>query len=268
MAADSLVGESVARAGEVLPQQRRRRTGPARRDARGRRRRVGLLVDRRGLRRAGEAADRGDRSDGPTNPYGETKLAFERALRWYEAAYGLRSASLRYFNAAGATARCGEGHDPETHLSRRAAGGRRDAPARHGLRRRLPDAGRHLRPRLHPRRSIWRARTSSRSRLQGARSARLQPRLRRDGYSVRQVIDTAARVTGSWFPQKSPVAVQAIQPCWSPARTRFGGTLGGSHSTSSSTRSISSAWDWMRSASRPFGRRRRCRRRVVVSRRA
>jgi UDP-glucose 4-epimerase len=40
----------------------------------------------------------------PTNPYGETKLAFERALRWYAAAYGLGSVSLRYFNAAGATA--------------------------------------------------------------------------------------------------------------------------------------------------------------------
>jgi UDP-glucose 4-epimerase len=52
----------------------------------------------------------------PTNPYGETKLAFERALRWYEGAYGLRYASLRYFNAAGATERCGEWHDPETHL--------------------------------------------------------------------------------------------------------------------------------------------------------
>src|SRR5262249_39191742 len=38
----------------------------------------------------------------PTNPYGESKLAFERILHWYGQAYGLRSASLRYFNAAGA----------------------------------------------------------------------------------------------------------------------------------------------------------------------
>lgn len=52
----------------------------------------------------------------PTNPYGETKLAFERALGWYEHAYGLRYASLRYFNAAGATERFGEWHDTETHL--------------------------------------------------------------------------------------------------------------------------------------------------------
>jgi UDP-glucose 4-epimerase len=52
----------------------------------------------------------------PTSPYGETKLAFERVLRWYDGAYGLRSVSLRYFNAAGASVRAGEDHDPETHL--------------------------------------------------------------------------------------------------------------------------------------------------------
>ena len=52
----------------------------------------------------------------PTNPYGETKLAFERALKWYAVAHGLRSVSLRYFNAAGATAKNAERHDPETHL--------------------------------------------------------------------------------------------------------------------------------------------------------
>ena len=52
----------------------------------------------------------------PTNPYGETKLVFERALAWYAKAYSLGSISLRYFNAAGATAAHGERHDPETHL--------------------------------------------------------------------------------------------------------------------------------------------------------
>jgi UDP-glucose 4-epimerase len=52
----------------------------------------------------------------PSNPYGETKLAFERACHWYEQAHGLRYVSLRYFNAAGATRLSGERHDPETHL--------------------------------------------------------------------------------------------------------------------------------------------------------
>ena len=54
----------------------------------------------------------------PVNPYGETKLAIERALHWYGQAYGLRSVSLRYFNAAGADpdSETGELHEPETHL--------------------------------------------------------------------------------------------------------------------------------------------------------
>jgi UDP-glucose 4-epimerase len=52
----------------------------------------------------------------PINPYGETKRTFETAAAWYGSAYGLRSVALRYFNVAGASARNGEVHDPETHL--------------------------------------------------------------------------------------------------------------------------------------------------------
>jgi UDP-glucose 4-epimerase len=52
----------------------------------------------------------------PTNPYGESKLAFEHAMRWYAEAYDLRYASLRYFNAAGASEKCGEDHSPESHI--------------------------------------------------------------------------------------------------------------------------------------------------------
>ena len=54
----------------------------------------------------------------PLSPYGETKLAIERALHWYGGAYGIRHAALRYFNAAGADpdGEIGENHDPETHL--------------------------------------------------------------------------------------------------------------------------------------------------------
>src|SRR5437870_3822882 len=54
----------------------------------------------------------------PLNPYGDTKLAIERALAWYAAAYGMRYMALRYFNAAGADpdGEAGEDHEPETHL--------------------------------------------------------------------------------------------------------------------------------------------------------
>jgi len=52
----------------------------------------------------------------PVNPYGWSKFMSERILESYDTAYNLKFAALRYFNAAGATARCGEHHDPETHL--------------------------------------------------------------------------------------------------------------------------------------------------------
>ena len=52
----------------------------------------------------------------PTNPYGESKLMFETALRWEQERRGLRPVFLRYFNACGATEKYGEDHEPETHL--------------------------------------------------------------------------------------------------------------------------------------------------------
>jgi UDP-glucose-4-epimerase GalE len=59
-----------------------------------------------------------DHSMRPVNPYGDTKLSMERAIRWYGVAYGLNGVSLRYFNAAGADldGELGEEHDPESHL--------------------------------------------------------------------------------------------------------------------------------------------------------
>ncbi len=52
----------------------------------------------------------------PINPYGESKLMFEKFLRWYDEIHGLRYVALRYFNAAGASGRYGEDHRIETHL--------------------------------------------------------------------------------------------------------------------------------------------------------
>jgi UDP-glucose 4-epimerase len=52
----------------------------------------------------------------PTNAYGESKLLVEQMLRWFHRIHGLSYASLRYFNAAGATATLGERHHPESHL--------------------------------------------------------------------------------------------------------------------------------------------------------
>lgn len=52
----------------------------------------------------------------PENPYGESKLVFERILKWYDKAYELKSISIRFFNAAGATDQFGEDHHDESHI--------------------------------------------------------------------------------------------------------------------------------------------------------
>ncbi|MGN7383983.1 UDP-glucose 4-epimerase GalE [Paenibacillus sp. SAFN-117] len=54
----------------------------------------------------------------PTNTYGETKLSMEKMMKWFDAAHGIKYVALRYFNAAGAhhSGRIGEDHSPETHL--------------------------------------------------------------------------------------------------------------------------------------------------------
>ena len=52
----------------------------------------------------------------PINPYGESKLTFEKILRWYDEIHGVKFVCLRYFNASGASEKFGEDHRPETHL--------------------------------------------------------------------------------------------------------------------------------------------------------
>ncbi len=57
-----------------------------------------------------------DEKQHPQNPYGESKLMLEKILDWYRKIHGIKPVFLRYFNACGATERCGEDHTPETHL--------------------------------------------------------------------------------------------------------------------------------------------------------
>ena len=183
----------------------------------------------------------------PTNPYGETKLAFERALRWYEGAYGLRYASLRYFNAAGATERCGEDHSPETHLIPivlQAAAGRRahvevygeDYPTRDGT---------CVRDYIHVV-DLARAHVAALSIL-GERSAVYNLGCGGEGYTVKQVIDSAREVTG----RPIDVRVGARRP-GDPAvlvasSEKIRRDLGWSPRFQDLHAIIESAWNWMQS---------------------
>ena len=138
----------------------------------------------------------------PTNPYGETKLAFEHAMKWFDRAYGLRYASLRYFNAAGATEHCGEDHDPETHIipiTLQAAAGKRSHVEIYGEDYPTPD-GTCIRDYIHVV-DLARAHIQALEALSdGSRIYNLG--CGGAGYSVRDVIDTAQRVTGKEIPTR------------------------------------------------------------------
>lgn len=137
----------------------------------------------------------------PTNPYGESKLAFERAMHWYESAYGLRYVSLRYFNAAGASEKCGEDHDPESHIipiTLQAATGKRPHVEIYGDDYPTPD-GTCLRDYIHVI-DLARAHILSLDLLKQGESRIYNLGCGGDGYSVREVIETAKRVTGKDIP--------------------------------------------------------------------
>ena len=193
----------------------------------------------------------------PTNPYGETKLALERALAWYAGAYGLSSISLRYFNAAGATVRNGEDHDPETHLIPlvlRAADGRLPAVTIFGDDYPTPD-GTCIRDYIHvedlARAHVLALGVLDRPGVCTAYNLGCGGR----GYSVREVIDTAARVTGRSIPERT-AARRAGDPAvlvassqriqrdlgWEPQRPALDGI-------------IASAWEWMQRRSSAVGSR-------------
>lgn len=139
----------------------------------------------------------------PTNPYGETKLAFERALRWYGEAYGLQYCSLRYFNAAGATLERGEDHRPETHLIPLAlsvALGQRDYLEIYGDDYDTPD-GTCLRDYIHVV-DLAQAHLLALERLVDTKVSPIYNLGNQRGYSVREIIKVAQEVTGRSIPTR------------------------------------------------------------------
>ena len=152
----------------------------------------------------------------PTNPYGESKLMTERMLAWYRRVHGLRSASLRYFNAAGAAGRHGERYDDhQTHLIPlvlMAASGRREQVRVFGTDYPTPD-GTAVRDYIHVA-DLAEAHVLALAALDsdspssrdgdadaGTGDGRIVANLANGaGFSVREVITTAQDVTGLVVP--------------------------------------------------------------------
>jgi UDP-glucose 4-epimerase len=135
----------------------------------------------------------------PTNPYAETKVVAERLLAWYDSRCGLRSVSLRYFNAAGATQALGEDHRPETHLIPtvlQVALGRQPTLDLYGTDYPTPD-GTCIRDYVHVV-DLARAHLLALARCEKGSAAYNLGNGR--GFSNRQVIEAARRVTGRPIP--------------------------------------------------------------------
>jgi UDP-glucose 4-epimerase len=184
-------------------------------------------------------------ANNPTNPYGESKLAFERALRWYDNAYGLRYASLRYFNAAGATERCGEWHDPETHLIplvlQVAAGTRTqvsiygdDYPTRDGT---------CVRDYIHIV-DLARAHILALGILE-ERSDIYNLGCEGDGYTVREVIDMARNVTGREIKTQMSPRREGDPAVLVANSTKIRKALGWQPEFQDLREIIRSAWNWL-----------------------
>ncbi len=182
----------------------------------------------------------------PTNAYGESKLLVERMLDWFHRIHGLRYASLRYFNAAGAAGELGEQHDPETHLIplvlQVALGKRRDV-AVFGTDYPTPD-GTCIRDYIHVL-DLAQAHLLALDAL-GARDKLIYNLGNGKGFSVRQVIDAARKVTGHTIP-----VVDSPRRAGDPAvlvasSEKIRNELGWSPRFPEPEAIIGSAWEWFR----------------------
>jgi UDP-glucose 4-epimerase len=135
----------------------------------------------------------------PVNPYGASKLMVERILRDYDAAYGMRSIVLRYFNAAGADPQgaIGEMHEPETHLiplALQTANGSRERVSVFGTDYPTPD-GTCVRDYIHVT-DLAQAHLLALERLRKGEGSDAFNLGNGRGFSVQEVLDTAEKVTG------------------------------------------------------------------------
>ena len=183
----------------------------------------------------------------PINPYGSSKLMIEQILRDFDCAHGLRSIALRYFNAAGADpdAEVGEAHDPETHLIPLvldAAAGARPSITVYGDDYETPD-GTCIRDYIHVT-DLADAHVRALQALeQGAASTAYNLGNGR-GFSVREVIERAAAITGCPVPVEIGPRRPGDPPRLVGDAERIRSELGWQPSYADLDSIIATAWRW------------------------
>ena len=181
---------------------------------------------------------------GPTNVYGHTKLMTEQALEWYRQIHGLHFAALRYFNACGALPGRGEAHQPESHLIPlvlRVAQGERDSIGIYGTDYQTPD-GTCIRDYIHIA-DLVSAHLLALDRLK-ERDQLIYNLGSGNGYSVREVIETARQVTGHLIPAKELPRRPGDSPRLVASSEKIKRELGWKPQHDNIHEIITSAWAW------------------------
>jgi len=181
----------------------------------------------------------------PINPYGQSKRMVEQMLEAHAAAYGLRFAALRYFNVAGASARHGEDHDPETHaipVALQTLLGKRERFSVFGTDYPTAD-GTAVRDYVHVL-DLADAHLAALERLD--RSLGAINLGTKDGFSVRELVDAVERVTGRPLPVVYEPRRAGDPPALVADSTRALETLGWTPARSTLDEMVGSAWEWFR----------------------
>jgi UDP-glucose 4-epimerase len=181
----------------------------------------------------------------PVNPYGWSKFMVERVLADYDRAYDLKFVALRYFNACGASENCGEHHDPETHLIPLilfAAQGKRDAISIFGDDYPTPD-GTAIRDYIHIS-DLSQAHLLALDYLRGGGQSEFINLGNGNGYSVKEVVEAARKITG-----KNVAAKISPRRAGDPSKliadaTKAKEVLGWNPQFPEIEKIIESAWKW------------------------
>jgi len=173
----------------------------------------------------------------PINPYGESKLAVERILKWYDLAYNLKYVTFRYFNVAGAheSGQIGEDHSPETHLIPivlQVAKGKRESLDIFGVDYPTPD-GTCIRDYIHVM-DLVDAHILGLKRLESGADSATYNLGSGNGFSNKEIVEAAKKITGLDFPVNMkdrrpgdpPVLVASSEKAkselgWNPTRTNI-----------------------------------------------